>query len=70
MEAYLIPETREIATMSRSRCQQMRIRLKNEISFARGDETVGGHSRENDIAAYKAAVSAIERRLHEFGGWR
>jgi len=43
----------------------MRIRLKNEISFARGDEAIGGGSSEEAVAAYKKAIEMIERRLHE-----
>jgi hypothetical protein len=65
METFIVPDAREIASMKRSRCQQVRIQLKNEISFARGDETIGGKSRPEEIAAYSAAVAAIERRLRE-----
>jgi hypothetical protein len=43
----------------------MRIRLKNEISFARGDEAIGGGSNEEAVAAYKRAVEMIEERSHE-----
>ncbi len=65
MEQIIIPTTREIASMSSERCQYMRIRLKNEISFARGDEAIGGGSNEEPVAAYKRAIGMIERRLHE-----
>ena len=44
MEDIVVPTTTEIFSMSPARCQQERIRLKNEISFARGDETTGGPS--------------------------
>jgi hypothetical protein len=43
----------------------MRIRLKNEISFARGDEAIGGGSSEKAVVAYKRAIEMIEQRLHE-----
>jgi hypothetical protein len=45
------------------RCQEERIRLKNEKSFARGDETTGGPSNTHRIAAFKAALEQIEDRL-------
>ncbi len=63
MDEILIPTTSEILNMSSERCQQERIRLKNEISFARGDEVTGGPSNKDKIAAYKAAIEAIEERL-------
>jgi hypothetical protein len=65
MEQIIIPTTREMASMSWERCQYMRIRLKNEISFARGDEAIGGGSNEEPVAAYKRAIEMIERRLQE-----
>ena len=65
MEQIIIPTTREIATMSWERCRYMRIRLKNEISFARGDEAIGGGSSEEAVAAYRRAIEMIEQRLHE-----
>ena len=65
MEQIIIPTTREIATMSWERCQHMRIRLKNEISFARGDEAMGGGSSKEAVAAYKKAIDMIERRSDE-----
>jgi hypothetical protein len=43
----------------------MRIRLKNEISFARGDEAIGGGSNEEAVAAYKKAIEMIDERLRE-----
>lgn len=65
MQQVIIPTAQEIATMSWERCQDMRIRLKNEISFARGDEAIGGGSNEESVAAYKRAIEMIERRSHE-----
>jgi hypothetical protein len=35
MQEVLIPTVEEIRAMARARCQSERIRLKNEISFAR-----------------------------------
>jgi hypothetical protein len=49
--------------MSWERCQYMRIRLKNEISFARGDEAMGGGSSEEAVAAYKRAIEAYKRAI-------
>jgi hypothetical protein len=63
MEEILIPTTSEILVMSSTRCLEERLRLKNEISFARGDETTGGPSNKDKIAAYKAAIDSIELRL-------
>ena len=65
MEQIIIPTAWEMATMSWERCQYMRIRLKNEISFARGDEAIGGGSSEEAVAEYKRAIEMIERRSHE-----
>jgi hypothetical protein len=65
MEQILIPSTREIATMPWEHCQYMRIRLKNEISFARGDEAIGGGSNEEAVTEYKEAIKIIDERLHE-----
>jgi hypothetical protein len=38
----IIPDQREIATMSRSRVQLECLRIRNEISFARGSALWGG----------------------------
>ena len=65
MLQVIIPTAREIATMSWERCEYMRIRLKNEISFARGDEAIGGGSNEEAVAAYKKAIKLIDERLRE-----
>ena len=51
MKQVIIPTSREKPTMSWERCQYMRIRLKNEISFARGDEAIGGGSSEKVVTA-------------------
>jgi len=63
MEEIMIPTVGEISTMPASRCQQERVRLRNEISFARGDETTGGPSNQDKIAAFKAALELIDDRL-------
>ncbi len=60
-----IPEIEKIASMPLMYCQWERIRLKNEISFARGDALWGGPSSGQMITALKQAVDAIERRLSE-----
>jgi len=58
-----IPSTEEILNLSWPRCQQERIRLKNEISFARGDEIIGGPSSADRVAALNLAIELIEERL-------
>jgi hypothetical protein len=63
MEEILIPTTSEIFDMSSTRCLQERLRLRNEISFARGDEATGGPSNKEKIAEYQVAIEAIELRL-------
>lgn len=63
MEEVTIPTVEEIRTMSRTRCQCERIRLKHEISFARGSVMWGGPSNEATITLLKTAVDAIEKRL-------
>ena len=63
MEAVFIPSPEEILNMSWMRCRQERIRLKNEISFARGDETTGGQSSKDRVAALNSAIEIIEERL-------
>jgi hypothetical protein len=63
MEAVFIPSTEEILNMSWMRCQQERIRLRNEISFARGDETTGGPPSKDKVAVLNAAIEIIEERL-------
>jgi hypothetical protein len=61
----VIPTADEIATMSLHRCQRERVRLKNEIAFERGAETIGGVPALETISACKSAIRAIEERLHE-----
>lgn len=63
MEEIMIPTVYEIVNMTAERCQQERIRLRNEISFARSDETTGGPTNEGKLAAFKTALAAIEERL-------
>jgi hypothetical protein len=67
MEEILISTTSEILSMSLSRCLDDRIRLKNEISFARGDETTSGPSNKDKIARYKAAIESIEVQIEKLG---
>jgi hypothetical protein len=65
MQEVFIPSAEEIRVIACMRCQSERIRLKNEISFARGNSLWGGPSSEQTIAALKTAIDAIERRLNE-----
>jgi hypothetical protein len=66
MKEIMVPKIDEIATMSRMRCQCERTRLRNEISFARGNALWGGpSSREQEVVVYKRAIAAINGRLSE-----
>ncbi len=65
MKEIMVPKIDEIATMSWMRCQCERTRLRNEISFARGNALWGGPSSEQEIVAYKRAIAAINGRLSE-----
>jgi hypothetical protein len=64
MGAVHIPSTGEILAMSWTYCQQERIRLRNEISFARGEETTGGPSSTERVAMLNSAIEIIGEQLH------
>ncbi len=49
--------------MSRALCERERIRLKTEVSFARGDAMWGGPSADRMLNELKRAIEAIEARL-------
>jgi hypothetical protein len=49
--------------MSRERCEHERVRLRNEISFARGNAMYGGPSAEELIESLRLALERLERRL-------
>jgi hypothetical protein len=51
--------------MAAARCHSERLRLKNEISFARSGAMWGGPSAQGTIDALKRAIEAIDRRLRE-----
>ena len=63
MEELTICEGRDIACMSYKPSREERIRLLNEIVFARGDEAIGGRSHTRDIMACKQAIEAIDEHL-------
>ena len=65
MDDIIIPSIDEIVTMPRSRCLYERTRLRNEVSFARGNALWGGPSCDRQIASYKRAIDAINERLDE-----
>jgi len=65
MSDIIVPAIEEIATMSWSRCHQERTRLRNELSFARGNALWGGPSSDQEIATFKRAIDAINERLDE-----
>jgi hypothetical protein len=63
----IIPTADEIATMSLHRCQRERVRLKNEIAFERGAETIGGsqHWRKSPLAKVR-----FGRSRNDCTSWR
>jgi hypothetical protein len=63
MEEIVIPTVDEISAMSSQQCQLERLRLRNEISFARSDEATGGPSNLGRIESFKAAVELIDVHL-------
>jgi hypothetical protein len=68
MNDIRVPAIAEIATMSWNRCLSERTRLRNELSFARGNALWGGPSGDLEIAAYKKAIDAANERLAELTG--
>jgi hypothetical protein len=62
-DQIVIPDCEDIATMSWPRLQRERLRLRNEISFARSDALGGGPSADEMLAALRTALKAIEGRL-------
>jgi hypothetical protein len=65
MQEVTIPNAKEIAAMSIERLRQERIRLLNEVSFAQGEETIGGTPDVEMIDACKGAIAQITARLRE-----
>ncbi len=65
MIVTIIPSADEIATMSLYHCQRERLRLKNEIAFERGAETIGGIPAQEKISCCQNAIRAIEERMRE-----
>jgi hypothetical protein len=63
MQNLSVPSIREIGFMSLVKIQRERVRLLNEISFARGEEAIGGKPCEETILACKQAIEAIDERL-------
>ncbi len=68
MEELIIPSKHEITRMSYTQCRRERIRLLNEIAFARGDETIGGECHDGEITACRLAIAAIEEHLQSLSG--
>jgi hypothetical protein len=66
-DQIVIPDCEEIATMSSPRLQRERLRLRNEVSFARSDALGGGPSADEMLRALRAALKAIEARLLQLG---
>ena len=65
MQDINIPKLDDIANMSRERCERERVRLRNEISFARGNAMCGGPSAEDLIEALRLALERLEQRLSQ-----
>jgi len=65
MEDINIPTMDEIENMSRERCEHERLRLRNEISFARGGAMWGGPSAEALVELLQLALGRIDQRLKE-----
>ena len=63
-----IPTLEEIAEMAPARLKIERIKLKNEISFRRGDMARGGPGRQAEIDEFNRLIKAIEERVGINGG--
>ena len=61
-----IPTLDDIAKMAPSHLRFERIRLKNEISFRRGD--YGGPDHKAEIKNLNTLIEAIEARMKEVNG--
>ena len=62
-DAVHIPTLEDIAQMASSFLKYERIRLKNEISFMRGD--YGGRDHKAEIKNLNVLIEAIEKRQQE-----
>ena len=58
-----IPTLDEIAQMAPPRLKLERIKLKNEISFRRGDAARRGPAKQAEIDEFNRLIKAIEERL-------
>ncbi|HKV55131.1 MAG TPA: hypothetical protein VJN94_10890 [Candidatus Binataceae bacterium] len=58
-----LPGIAEIAAWQVDRCQLERTRLRNELSFLRGDHAHGGPPREELAAALRSRLAAIDQRI-------
>ncbi len=65
MQYINIPKLDDIANMSRERRERERVRLRNEISFARGNAMCGGPSGEELIEGLRLALERLEGRLSQ-----
>jgi hypothetical protein len=65
MQDINIPQLDDIANMSRERCERERLRLRNEISFARGNAMWGGPSAEELLEGLRLALERLEQRLSQ-----
>jgi len=59
---WVIPTLEEIAQMSPALLKDERMRLKNEVSFKRGDAAIAGPSHEKAIAELNKLIKAIADR--------
>ena len=60
---YSIPSLEHIAGWHRERCLAERIKVRTEIAFIHGDRAHGGPAREEERAAWRAALAMLDDRL-------
>ena len=65
MESIKIPTPADIVRMSVVVCERERTRLRNEVSFARGNALWGGPSANEIIKSCNEAIAAVNERLSE-----
>lgn len=63
MQNIPVPTLTDIDNMSRERCEHERMRLRNEISFARSGAMWGGPSVKELIELLQLALARVEQRL-------
>ena len=59
----VIPSLEEISQMSAEDLKDVRISLKNEVSFKLGDASIGGPSHATEVAELNRLIKAVEQML-------